>query len=216
MLDRVTRVLTECNNRRDDVKITEGHVRTLENVVQGYIDDIEEKEKEIVLSEKTSKLLQSISDTRNKVAKEKIEGVLNYALSNIPLEQNYRAILEETSSRRSGRELAITLEDIETGYRRSLRNQTGTWVKQLVSFILTMIIVKFSGSSRVLVLDEVFSGMEDHKMIKVFGEILVSLAENEDFQIIMVEHGKELDELEGIKNIPLRIIDYDRGTEIVT
>lgn len=215
LTSRVDRMLEVCEEKREEVRIKKRHVETIEEVVQGYKDNIDEIESEIQLCEKTSELFKSISDTRNKVAKEKIEQVLNYALSEIPLEQKYRATLEESSSRRSGKELRIILTDTETGYQRGLRNQTGTWIKQLVSFILNMIVIKFSGSSRIMVLDEVFSGIEDYKTIKMFGEVLTSLAENEDFQIFMVEHGRELDNIDGINNIPLGIKDYERGTEVI-
>ena len=213
--DRVNRILGACEEQREEIKIKQKHVETIEEVVERYKENIEKMEDEIQICEKTSKVFKSISDNRNKVAKEKIESVLNYALSEIPLEQNYRARIEEASSKRSGKELTIILTDTDTGYQRTLRNQTGTWVKQLISFILNMIIVKFSGASRVLILDEVFSGIEDYETIRTFGEILTSLADNEDFQIFMVEHGRELDTIEGFNNIPLGIKNYETGTEVM-
>lgn len=212
---KIDRILGVCEEQREQVKIRAKHVETIQEVVEKYENNITAMEDEVQLCEQSSKLFKSISDDRNKVAKEKIEQVLNYALSEIPLEQSYRAELVEVSSKRSGKELTVVLTDIDTGYTRGLRNQTGTWVKQLVSFILNMIVIKFSGKSLILVLDEVFSGIEDEKMIQTFGKILTSLAENENFQIFMVEHGKELDYIEGLVNIPIGIRDYQTGTEIM-
>lgn len=198
---RLQNVLSQCESYRDNVKVLKRQVETIEGVVDGYDNDIDKLRNEKMLSEKASTLFKQIADNRNKKAKEQIEKVLNYALSNIPLEQNYMATLDEVSSKRSGKELTVTLIDRDTGHSRSLRHQTGTWIAQVISFILTMIVIKFSNSSRLMILDEVFTGMEDHEMILDFGNILTSLAENEDFQIIMVEHRKELDTIEGITNI---------------
>lgn len=211
---RVEGLLERCEEYREDVKLLDRQVNTIQETVTGYEEDIEEKLQEKLLCEKSSELFKKIADDTNKVAKEQIEDVLNYALGNIPLEQSYKASLEETESKRSGKELNIVLTDVETGHRRNLRSQTGTWVVQVISFILTMIVIKFNESSRVMVLDEVFTGMEDNEMIKVFSEILVSLAENEDFQIFMVEHRKELDDVEGVNNIPFEIENYEEGTKI--
>jgi len=211
---RVEGLLEQCEEYREDVKLLDRQVNTIQETVTGYEEDIEEKLQEKLLCEKSSELFKKIADDTNKVAKEQIEDVLNYALGNIPLEQSYKASLEETESKRSGKELNIVLTDVETGHRRNLRSQTGTWIVQVISFILTMIVIKFNESSRVMVLDEVFTGMEDNEMIKVFSEILVSLAENEDFQIFMVEHRKELDDVEGVNNIPFEIENYEEGTKI--
>jgi len=212
---RVESILKECGERRENVKLMERQSETIQETVSKYEKDIEDKINERMLCEKSSTLFKSIANDRNREAKKQIEDVLNYALSSIPLEQNYIASIEEISSKRSGRELTVILTDRDTGYQRTLKNQTGTWIAQVVSFILTMIVIKFSGSSKIMVLDEVFTGMEDHDMINMFGKILVSLAKNEDFQLFMVEHRKELDAIEELTNIPLGIKGYEEGTVLV-
>lgn len=213
-MERVEEILSRCDDFREDIKLLNRQVDTIQETVDEYQEDIAEKMNEKMLCEKSSELFKKITDDRNKVAKEQIEEVLNYALSNIPLEQSYKATLEETESKRSGKELSIVLTDLETGHRRKLKSQTGTWIVQVISFILTMIVIKFSNSSKVMILDEVFTGMEDNDMIKVFGQILVSLAENEGFQVFMVEHRNELDNIDEIKNVKFEIDDYEEGTKI--
>lgn len=212
---KVESILKECDNRRESVKLLRRQSETIENTVKKYESDIEDKTNERMLCEKASTLFKSIADDRNREAKKQIEEVLNYALSSIPLEQNYVARLEEVASKRSGKELTVILTDRDTGYERTIKNQTGTWIAQVISFILTMIIIKFSGSSRIMILDEVFTGMEDREMVHMFGDILTALAKNEGFQLFMVEHRKELDGVEGIKRIPLGIEDYEDGTVVL-
>ena len=214
-MESVEDILSRCDGFREDIKLLERQVDTIQETVDEYHKDVGEKMNEKMLCDKSSELFKNITDERNKVAKEQIEEVLNYALSNIPLEQSYKASLEETESKRSGKELNIVLTDLETGHQRKLKSQTGTWIVQVISFILTMIVIKFSDSSRVMLLDEVFTGMEDNEMIKVFGKILVSLAENEGFQVFMVEHRSELDNIEEIKNKEFAIEDYEQGTKIL-
>lgn len=208
----IDNILNECNNRRENVKLLEKQTETMQATIDRYEKDIEEKLNERMLCEKASAMFKRIANDKNKEAKKQIEEVLNYALNNIPLEKEYIATIEESASSKSGREMIVVLTERETGYQRTVRNQTGTLVAQLVSFILTLIVIKFSGSSRLMILDEVFTGMEDYDMIKVLGNILVSLAKNEDYQIFMIEHRKELDQIDEIYNIPLALNDYEEGT----
>jgi len=212
---KVQRILKTCDERRDNIRLMARQAETMQRTVNRYEQDIKDKLGERMLCEKSSALFKQIADDRNQTAKQQIEDVLNYALNSIPLEQNYFARIEEVSSKRSGKEMTVVLTDRDTGYERSLRNQTGTWIAQVVSFILNMIIIKFSGSSKIMILDEKFTGMEDHGMIHMFGDILVSLARNENFQIYMVEHRKELDKIEGLNSITLGIEDYENGTVIL-
>ncbi|PGT89945.1 hypothetical protein COD17_09350 [Bacillus thuringiensis] len=211
MKSRVQSVLGALNRVREDVRMTKHEQET----AQGYIDrfraNIKEKQDKIALCDKSAVMFKNIADERNEGAKQALTDILNYALSNIQLEQRFKARIQEDVNKRVGKELSVVLKDLDSGYERSLKHQTGTAVSQIVGLLMTVITIKFSGASRFLLLDEKLSGLQDEETIRMFGEILSALAQNEDFQIVMVEHKSQLKTIDGITVIPLALPDYQTG-----
>lgn len=174
------------------------------------------EDREVTLLE-VAQLCQSIAQSKNQEAKEILEEVLNHALQQVELDANYTAHLIQPETKRAVRGLYIKLVEEETGKERTPLTSTGTMVAQLISLLMTIIIIKFSGKRRILVLDEVMSGFSGLHSIPTFGNFLVTLAENEGFQIILVEHKEQLAEVEGIKNVSVDKIDGKlQVTSIVT
>ncbi|MBE7114670.1 hypothetical protein FT641_19925 [Bacillus paranthracis] len=214
--DRVGRIFKKLETMREDLRMSEHEQRTIGGYVARFKNNIKEKQEKVDLCNKTSLMFKNIADERNEGAKQALTDVLNYALANVPLEQRYEARIEETISKRSGKEMVVILRDIDSGQERSLKHQTGTALSQIVGFLMTVIVIKFSGASRVIVLDEKLSGLQDEETIRMFGDVIVALAKNEDFQIIMVEHKSELKTVEGVTVIPLVLRDYERGLEVAS
>lgn len=172
-----------------------------EKNVETYEAKIKELEDREVTLLEVAQLCQSIAYNKNQEAKEVLEEVLNHALQQVELDANYTAHLLQPETKRAVRGLYIKLIEEETGEERTPLTSTGTMVAQLISILMTIIVLKFSGKRRVMVLDEVMSGFSGLHSIPTFGNFLVTLAENEGFQIIMVEHKEQLAEVEGIQNI---------------
>ena len=170
------------------------------NVVDYGEKIIELENRELTLNE-VAQLCQSIAHSKNQEAKEILEEVLNHALEQVELDADYTAHLVQPETKRAIRGLYIKLVEEETGEERTPLTSTGTMVAQLISLLMTIIVLKFSGKRKVLVLDEVMSGFSGLHSIPTFGNFLVTLAENEGFQIIMVEHKEQLADVEGIYNI---------------
>ncbi|MBT3123338.1 MULTISPECIES: ABC transporter ATP-binding protein [Bacillus] len=213
-MNRVEKVLNKVQELREEVMLLGRDAETIKGRVEKYNNDITKLRDRESLLNKAAVVFKNVADERNEEAKKTLEDVLNYALANISLEQQYEARVEEVPSKRSGKEMTLVLTDIETGHERSLKNQTGTALSQIISFLMSAIVLKFSGSSRVMLLDEVFSGLQDEETIRMFGEILVALAKNEGYQFILVEHKSELKNIEGITEIALQLKDYDKGLEV--
>ncbi|PER55578.1 hypothetical protein CN495_07435 [Bacillus thuringiensis] len=214
MKARVANVLNRLNAVREDVRMTEREQEVIEGYINRNREAIAEKQAKITLCDKSEIVLKNIADERNEGAKKALTDILNYALSNVQLEQRYKARLEEHINRRVGKELTVVLTDLDTGYERSLKYQTGTAVSQIIGLLMTIITIKFSKCSRFLILDEKLSGLQDEETILMFGEILSALAQNEDFQILMVEHKSHLKAVEGITVIPLTLPDYQTGLTV--
>lgn len=208
MFDRIEHENTALRNLKVKLK-------TLEEQEQTYIDDIEAHEHEVILLEKTSALLKQLVDERTASAYETIEDTMNWCLARVPLKQRYRIRIDEHSTK-AGRGIVLTLIDQDTNKERTLKTQTGTAIAQIVSFLLLVVIVSISGKSKIMVLDEHFSGLDDKESIRHFSEILYALSENDGFQFFIVEQNREIASHEGIQTIPLDILDYNNGLVIVS
>lgn len=213
ILERYNKVNEELKNREIEVHGYRVSMESAKEQMLKIADDLtvlEKQEKNIVYAIEEFK---RISTERTEMAKQDLENVLNWVLSKIELQQRYTARIEESKGRGS-KGLNIILQDAETGYERSISEQSGTALAQIISFLMIVIVIKFSGSSRIVVIDEVFSGIDDEQTVRMFGEILVALSENEGFQFIMVEHQDVLDEIEGMNVVKLSLKDYKKGTVI--
>lgn len=172
------------------------------------LDDYEEQLKRItqlsVDNQKAIDLLKKISDDRTNSALEVLQNTVNWALENIKLAQKFEIVLD-VRERGDSKVLNIVLNDLEKNKQRTLKHQSGTAVRQIISFLLQMSIISISGASKIVILDEVLSGLQDKETIRMFGEIIVALAVNDGFQFIFVEHKSELHEVEGITQLHLEL-----------
>lgn len=191
----------EHNQYREKVLRTRLAKEQEEENVENYSNKIIELEDREITLEQVAQLCQSIAHSKNQEAKDILEEVLNHALEQIELDAEYTAHLIQPETKRAVRGLYIKLIEEETGEERTPLTSTGTMVAQLISILMTIIVIKFSGKRKVIVMDEVLSGFSGLHSIPTFGNFLVTLAENEGFQIIMVEHKEQLAEVDGIHNI---------------
>lgn len=213
--ERIKNIDKFIENLHTDFKALEFQKTLLASNVDKKELEVENLLNEIATLEKSIATFKEIADTRSEDAKKHIEDTLNWALNQIPLKQRYSAVLVESNSKKSTKEIYIQLVDLDTGKKREIKTQTGTAIAQIVSFFMNVILIMVSGSSRIMLLDEVFSGIQDVESIRVFGDILVSIAEKEKFQFIFIEHKSTLLEVEGIKPIYLDLQNYDEGAIIV-
>lgn len=191
----------EHNQYREKVLRTRLAKEQEEENVENYSNKIIELEDREITLEQVAHLCQSIAHNKNQEAKDILEEVLNHALSQVELDAEYTAHLIQPETKRAVRGMYIKLIEEETGEERTPLTSTGTMVAQLISLLMTIIVIKFSGKRKIIAMDEVLSGFSGLHSIPTFGNFLVTLAENEGFQIIMVEHKEQLAEVEGLHNI---------------
>lgn len=215
----MTTILERFNNLTEHVREKEIELHGYNVQVKTALEQVESFKQSILNLEVDEKNhlyaieeLKRISTQRTENAKNELEDVLNWVLDKIPLEQQYSARIEESTGKNRG--LNIILSDKDTGFERSISEQSGTALAQILSFLMVIIVIKFSGATRIVVIDEVFSGIDDPDVVDMFGKILVALSENENFQFIMVEHQPSLDEIEGMNVVALELTDYEKGTVV--
>ena len=217
LLERYELLQEKLGDKKEVLKEKEISKRTLEQEFERFARNIEDKEEQIQVKMMASSVIKRLVDDRTEVAYTKIEEVLNWALSQVPLKQRYQIRINDFEDKRFGRGVTFDLVDIDTKRVRSIKNQTGTAISQIVSFLLSVVIIAISGSSRVMVLDERFSGLDDEESIKNFSDILQALSENEGFQFHIVEQNRDIASNEDINVIALDLVENskDRGLEIV-
>ena len=190
-------------------RIRKAHLENIERL------SLSKKEKEDAMEvlAKATKIFQKVSDERNRTAKDALETVINWALSKIFTDptQSYELKIEEHSDARSGKTMELYLIDLNTGYSRSLKDQQGNAMAQIVSFLMLLTVIKFVDASKVLVLDEMFSGLEDENAVRMLSDILVSLAKNDGFQIFLTEQNSLISDNEEFVRIVVALEDHEDG-----
>lgn len=161
-----------------------------------------------------SQIYSQITRTRTQEIKIMLENVLNIALKYIPMDSIYEAEIIGPDYTKVNPRVEIRLVDTETGHHRTPLIGTGTMLAQLISFLMSVIVLKFSNARRIMILDEVLSGFYNEESIRVFGDILVALSEREGFQFITVEHKSELEKVEGAYIIEVEKNNYEDGLTI--
>lgn len=213
-VDKKLQSIKEAMNKlREDKKRSEFALENSEKLCKRYADAMLEGIDADALYKNVMELYSKVTNERNASAKELLEDVLNNALEQVPLASKYEAHLFEPATTKAMKDLYIRLLDLSSNNERGLLTGSGTMVAQMMSFLMSAIVLKFSGKRKIMILDEVFTGFEDEDAIVTFGEILVALAKNEGFQFIIIEHKHELRNVEGIYEYGLHkdTDGYDRG-----
>lgn len=141
---------------------------------------------ELDLLKNALELIRTISDETVQKSYKFIEDNINIALSKI-FNKNIRQIKLRESTR-GGQYPQLDLDLIvEGGVVRSLKNDSGHGIAQIVSLLSILCIICITGSRKLLILDETISGLSE-KSRKMVNDILWSFTEI-GFQFIISEHG---------------------------
>jgi DNA repair exonuclease SbcCD ATPase subunit len=208
---KLTTIKESMNKLREDKKRCEFALENSEKLCKRYEDAMLEGVEADALYKNVMELYSKVTNDRNASAKELLEDVLNNALEQVPLASKYEAHLFEPATTKAVKDLYIRLLDLSSNNERGLLTGSGTMVGQMMSFLMSAIVLKFSGKRKLMILDEVFTGFEDEDAIVTFGELLVALAKNEGFQFIFIEHKHELNKVEGIVEYNFIKPSYEQG-----
>jgi|GEM_PF-2347377 len=131
-------------------------------------------------------ILREVSDEAVQNSYEFITDNINAALERIFNRAVRKIRLKEYT--RAGQYPQLELELIvENGKVRSLKNDSGHGLMQIISLLCVLSVIVLTGSRRVFVIDEVLSGLSENSR-KIVAEILWTFTEI-GFQFIVSEHG---------------------------
>lgn len=132
------------------------------------------------------RLLSTISEENTVRTLDYITGVINNALEEIFQGEGRQVSLDKELYRGRYAHIKVHLTT-STGAQRNLDLQTGSGVKEVISFLFTVCLIAVRGGRRFLIMDELLSGL--HADAKAVIAELMGVFTEEGFQFLMVEYG---------------------------
>lgn len=176
-----------------DIEQIEAENNSNINTLKKYEEDIERLKETIVDNQEALDIASHALEIIQNVSDEVVQKAYSF------LETNINAVLERTFTN-SIRRIKITefllrnqypqLEielDVGNGIKRTLKTDSGHGIAQIVSVLSIICIIILTGSRRLLVMDEIISGVSA-KNKEILSDIMWTFTEI-GFQFICVEHG---------------------------
>ena len=160
--------------------------QTLQAKVDKMIKQLEEKNQQYLVMLEAQKLLVSISDQNTNAVLDYITGIINKTLGELFPHDSRRIYLEKTMYKGQYAQINIKLTGTN-GKTRDLQLQTGTGLRQVISFLFILSTIEIRKGRRLLLADELLSGLHPEAK-RIVMEILQIFAED-GFQFAFVEYG---------------------------
>lgn len=131
-------------------------------------------------------LLTTVSDSNTTAVLDYITGIINKTLGELFPHDTRRIYLEKTMYREQHAHINITLQGTN-GVTRDLELQSGTGIRQVISFLFQLCLIEIRKGRRLLIADELLSGLHPEAK-RVISDIIQIFAED-GFQFVFVEYG---------------------------
>ena len=173
-----------------DMEITQAANIRARNKLENDIRKLEETNKNnndvLDITTHAIDILRQVSDESVSKAYKKLEENLNVVLARMFSNTTRHITLREYT--RSGQYPQLEIElTVAGGKKRSLKADSGHGLAQIVSLLSILSLIVITHSRRILVMDEIISGLSSHNR-EIVSEILWAFTEV-GFQFICNEHG---------------------------
>lgn len=158
----------------------------LEKTIQELVERNSKNNEALDIATHAIEIIREVSDEAVKQAYEFIEESLNAALERMFANTTRKIKLKEYTRGNQYPQLIIEL-NVGNGKVRSLKSDSGHGLAQIVSLLSILSLIVITNSRRILVMDEIISGLSVHNR-KIVTDILWSFTEI-GFQFIINEHG---------------------------
>lgn len=160
--------------------------QSLEDTIKEIMDRNKDNKEALDIATHAIEILQKVSDEAVGKAYRFLEQSLNSALSKMFTKTTRKIELKESLRNNQYPQLKIILH-VGNGKTRSLKNDSGHGLAQIVSLLSILSLIVITGSRRILVMDEILSGLDVHNR-QVVNDILWTFTEI-GFQFIINDHG---------------------------
>lgn len=170
----------------DGIEASYNQRKALEAKTKELIEMLQDYNTQYTVMLEAQQLLSSVSNSNTTAVLDYITGIINKALSEIFPYDTRRIYLEKSlhSGQRSHINVKLTTED---GTVRDLTLQSGTGLRQIISFLFVISLIEIRKGRRILLMDELLSGL--HAEAKRIIVDIMQIFASEGFQFVMVEYG---------------------------
>lgn len=156
-----------------------------ENIIK-LMEENKENKEALDICQHAIEILRKVSDEAVTEAYKFLEDSLNSTLERMFRNTTRRISLKEYT--RNGQYPQLELElTVANGKKRKLKSDSGHGLAQIVSLLSVLSVIVITNSRRIMILDEVLSGLSVHNL-KIIDEILWTFTEI-GFQFMITEHG---------------------------
>lgn len=131
-------------------------------------------------------LLTTVSDANTTAVLDYITGIINKTLGELFPHDSRRIYLEKTMYQGQHAHINIKLTGTN-GKTRDLTLQSGTGLRQVISFLFVLSLIEIRKGRRLLIADELLSGL--HPEAKRITTDIIKIFAEEGFQFAFVEYG---------------------------
>ena len=182
----VLQFIEEVNNLEMEQAASLKAKKRLEEAIDKIMEQNEENKEALDIATNAIEILRHVSDEAVTQAYKFLEGSLNAALERMFVNTTRKVRLREWTRANQYPQLEIELI-VANGKVRSLKADSGHGLAQIVSLLSILSLIVITNSRRILVMDEVLSGLSVHNL-KIITDILWTFTEI-GFQFIINEHG---------------------------
>ena len=159
---------------------------TLEKSILELVEKNKTNKEALDIATHAIEILRKVSDEAVNKAYAFLEKSLNTALARMFENSTRKIEIKEYTLRNQYPQLELVLH-VGNGKIRSLKSDSGHGLAQIVSLLSVLSLIVITGSRRILVMDEIISGLSVHNR-KIVTDILWSFTEI-GFQFIVNDHG---------------------------
>ena len=160
--------------------------QSLEETIKTLVEQNKQNKEALDIASNAITILRQVSDEAVSQAYGFLETSLNSALARMFSKTTRKIEIKEYIRNNQYPQLELVLH-VGNGKTRSLKTDSGHGLAQIVSLLSILSLIVITGSRRILVMDEIISGLSVHNR-KIVSDILWSFTEI-GFQFIVNDHG---------------------------
>lgn len=183
---RVNSFISVVNQIEIENAAAERSRQSLENTIAQLAEENKNNKEALDIASNAITILRQVSDEAVSQAYGFLETSLNSALERMFENTTRKIEIKESIRNNQYPQLELILH-VGNGKTRSLKTDSGHGLAQIVSLLSILSLIVITGSRRILVMDEVISGLSVHNR-KIVSDILWSFTEI-GFQFIVNDHG---------------------------
>ena len=151
---------------------------------QDAVDELKRLQTDLQDTLSAQKLLGSVADERSERVLNYVTAVINKALTEVFPGRNLRIEMERKLH--GGRYPHINVVLYENDQSRIMKLQSGTGLRQIVSFLYRVCLLEITGGRKLVIMDELLGGV--HKDAIVIIQDLIRIFAEGGFQFVIVDY----------------------------